>query len=101
MHTRFPHAVVAFAVVIPEPCIAETQRKAIIETLERLARRVGVRNDAHMAEAISLALWNPSDGMIDQKYPSPNSHLRLENFSEQVETIYVARYKGLPPHATE
>lgn len=101
VHTRFPHAVVAFAVVIPEPCIAETQRKAMIETLERLARRVSVRNDAHMAEAISLVLWNPEDGTIDHKIPHSTSPLRLEKFSEQVEVVYVARYKGLPPHASE
>lgn len=101
VHSRFPHAVVAFAVVIPEPCVAETQRKAIIETLERLARRVSVRNEAHMAEAISLVLWNPNNGTIDQNVPSKSSPLRLEKFSEQVEAAYVARYKGLPPHATE
>lgn len=101
VHSRFPHAVVAFTVVIPEPCIAQTQRKAMIETLERLARRVSVRNDAHMAEAIALVLWNPEDGTIDPKIPHPTSPLRLEKFSEQVEASYVARYKGLPPHAGE
>ena len=99
VHVRFPHAVVAFAIMIPEPCIADTQRKAMIETLERLARRVGVRNEAHMAEAISLVLWNPEDGTIDHEIPQPASPLRLEKFSEQVEAVYVARYKGLPPHA--
>ena len=66
--------------------------------LERLARRVGVRNEAHMAEVISLVLWNPEDGTIDQDIPKQTSPLRLEKFSEQVEEIYVARYKGLPPH---
>ena len=101
VHSRFPHAVVAFAVVIPEPSIAEAQRKAMIETLERLARRVNVRNDAHMAEAITLVLWNPMDGTIDQKIPHSSSPLRLEKFSEQVEAVYMARYKGLPPHAAE
>jgi len=101
VHSRFPHAVVAFAGIIPEPCIAEAQRKAMIETLERLARRVNVRNDAHMAETISLVLWNPEDGTIDQRIPHPISPLRLERFSEQVEMVYMARYKGLPPHAAE
>lgn len=101
VHTRFPHAVVAFAVLIPKPCIGDTQRKAMIETLERLARRVNVRNDVHMAEAIALVLWNPEDGTIDQKLPQPASPLHLEKFSEQVEAPYVARYKGLPPHAGE
>lgn len=101
VHTRFPHAVVAFAVVIPEPCIADTQRKAMIETLERLARRVGVRNDSHMAEAISLVLWNPKDGTIDKSIPHPTSPLRLEKISGQIESVYISRYKGLPPHASE
>ncbi|MBI3322275.1 MAG: hypothetical protein HYZ94_01165 [Candidatus Omnitrophica bacterium] len=99
VHSRFPHAVVGFAVVIPEPCIAEAQRKAMIETLERLARRVNVRNDSHMAEAILLVLWNPNDGSIDEKIPHPTSPLRLEKFSAQVEAVYTLRYKGLPPHA--
>ena len=101
VHSRFPHAVVAFSVVIPEPCIAEAQRKAMVETLERLARRVNVRNDAHMAEAIALVLWNPVDGTIDQKIPHSGSPLRLEKLSEQMEAVYMARYKGLPPHAAE
>ncbi|TKJ42080.1 hypothetical protein CEE36_07605 [candidate division TA06 bacterium B3_TA06] len=43
-------------------------------------------------------LWNPEDGTIDQDIPKQTSPLRLEKFSEQVEEIYVARYKGLPPH---
>ncbi len=101
VHSRFPHALVAFTVVIPEPSIAEAQRRAMIETLERLARRVNVRNDAHMAETIALVLWNPEDGTIDQAIPDPTSPLRLEKFSEQVEAVYKARYKGLPPHAAE
>ena len=33
VHSRFPHAVVAFMVVIPEPCASGPTRKAIIETL--------------------------------------------------------------------
>jgi len=101
VHTRFPHAVVAFAVIIPEPAIASAQRRAMIETLERLARRVGVRNDNHMAESIALILWNPDNGEIDAGVPSPASPLRIEKFSEQVESAYVTRYKGLPPHAAE
>src|SRR3989344_3891544 len=101
VHTRFPHAVVAFAVMIPEPCIADTQRRAMIETLERLARRVGVRNDSHMAEAMSLVLWNPEDGRIDKNVPQKTSPLRLEKLSQQIEAVYISRYKGLPPHASE
>lgn len=101
VHTRFPYAVVAFIIVYPKPCVAENQRKATIETLERLARRVNVQNSMHMAAAISLVLWNPDDGTIDPKIPDPQSPLRLETFSQHVETAYVNRYKGLPPHATK
>ena len=99
VHSRFPHAVVAFMVVIPEPCLPEPQRSAMIETLERLARRQKVEDAAYMAEAISLIVWNPQDGSISDAAPSGDSPLRLERFSVQVETAYVSRYKGLPPHA--
>ncbi len=99
VHTRFPHALVAFMVVYPEPCVSLSQRRATIETLERLARRVNVADPNHIAEAISLVLWNPSDGSIDANVPTSNSPLRLERFSTQVQEIYVSRYKGLPPHA--
>lgn len=99
VHSRFPHALVAFMVVYPEPCVSLSHRKATIETLERLARRTAVDGPLYMAEAISLVLWRPSDGTIDPDAPSPSSPLRLEKFSEQVEAAYVSRYKGLPPHA--
>lgn len=99
VHSRFPHAVVAFMVVIPTPCFPEPQRSAVIETLERLARRAGVDEPDYMAEAISLVVWNPDDGRIETDVPPPTSPLRLEKFSIQVEAAYVSRYKGLPPHA--
>jgi hypothetical protein len=99
VHSRFPHAVVAFMVIIPTPCLVEPQRAAIVETLERLARRTSVDDSDYMAEAISLVLWNPEDGGIDATAPPPASPLRLERFSTYVETAYVNRYKGLPPHA--
>lgn len=96
---RFPHAVVAFMVIYPEPCVSVGQRSATTETLERLARRVNVDGPAYMAEAISLVLWNPADGSLDPNIPDPSSPLRIERFSEQVEAAYTNRYKGLPPHA--
>lgn len=99
VHSRFPHALVAFMVIYPEPCVTLSHRKATIETLERLARRVNVGDPTHMAEAISLVLWNPSDGTIEDAVPDPKSPLRIEKFSVQVQEIYVSRYKGLPPHA--
>lgn len=97
VHTRFPHAVVAFMVISPIPCLS-THQKAIVETLERLARRNSVDGSLHLAEAISLVAWNPDDGTISTDVPSMQSPLRIERFSEQVETIYMSRYKGLPPH---
>src|SRR5438552_1353960 len=85
VHSRFPHAVVAFMVICPTPTVAEPQRSAIIETLERLARRVGVEDPVYMAEVISLILWSPTDGSISPKYPPMTSPLRIEKFSSQVE----------------
>ena len=100
VHSRFPHAIVAFLVALPGPCVeATTQRSAIIETLERLARRVGVDDPAHTAEAITLVLWDPANGIIDPDIPSPSSPLRIERFSEQVEATYFVRYGAFPPHA--
>ncbi len=99
VHSRFPHAVVAFMIIIPAPCLVEPQRSAMAETLERLARRVSVEDPDYMAEAMSLVLWNPSDGSVDLSYPASPSPLRLERFSSYVESAYVSRYKGLPPHA--
>lgn len=100
VHSRFPHAVVAFMVIVPEPCLGEPQRSAMVETLERLARRQKVEDSDYMAESISLVVWNPDDGSISSGIPAPASPLRIEKFSIQVETAYVSRYKGLPPHAT-
>jgi hypothetical protein len=99
VHSRFPHAVVAFMVVIPTPCLIEPQRSAMVETLERLARRGSVEDPGYMAEAISLVIWHPDDGRIEADVPPPTSPLRLEKFSPQIEAAYVSRYKGLPPHA--
>jgi hypothetical protein len=99
VHTRFPYAVVAFMVVIPVPCLTGSARAGMIGTLERLGRRAGVEDLYHMAEAISLVLWNPATGEFDTDTPDMTSPLRIEKFSEQVELAYISRYKGLPPHA--
>ena len=99
VHSRFPHAVVAFMVIVPEPCLGEPRRSALVETLDRLARRQKVEDSDYMAEAISLVVWNPADGSISGSIPASESPLRVERFSLQVETAYVSRYKGLPPHA--
>jgi len=100
VHSRFPYAVVAFLVAIPEPSATASQRRPIIETLERLARRSLVDDPLYMAEAISLVLWNPDDGTIDLSIPGPNSPIRFDNISSQIELAYTSRYKGLPPHTS-
>jgi hypothetical protein len=99
VHSRFPHAVVGFMVIIPTPCFIEPQRSAMTETLERLARRNSVEDPDYMAEAMSLVIWNPDDGRIEEDVPPLTSPLRLEKFASQIEAAYVSRYKGLPPHA--
>src|SRR2546428_1879943 len=81
VHSRFPHALVAFMVIYPEPCLSSSRRLAMIETLERLSRRVGVSDPDYMAEAISFVLWEPGDGSISDVFPSMESPLRFEKFS--------------------
>ncbi|HLQ30781.1 MAG TPA: hypothetical protein VK140_16225 [Ktedonobacteraceae bacterium] len=70
VHSRFPHAIVAFMVIYPAPCVSAAHQKATIETLERLARRVSVDGPPYMAEVISLVLWNPIDGTIVPDIPA-------------------------------
>lgn len=101
VHTRFPHAIVAFMFVVPKPCLDEKPRMsaAAIQTLDRLARRKEINDPNHLAEAIAVVVWDPETGTIDPNIPSRDSHLRIENFSQIVEEVYFSRYKGLPPHA--
>ena len=98
VHTRFPYAVVAFMVVIPEPCLPTAQRLALTRTLERLSGRIGPIDSAHKAEVHSLVLWDPLTGAVNSDWPPKNSPLRIEAFSQQVELPYVERYKGMAPH---
>lgn len=100
VHTRFPYSLVAFMFIVPRPCVVELPKKAAaaIDTLDRLARREHFADPDHLAEAISVVVWDPETGRIDSEIPAANSHLRLEHFSRIVERIYVARYEGLPPH---
>jgi hypothetical protein len=100
VHSRFPMAVVGFMVIFPAPCLTGSARAAVIGTLERLGRRVGIDGPEHMAEAISLVLWNPNTGEIDPDVPAAGTSLRIEKFSVRVEEAYTNRYKGLPPHAS-
>ena len=55
-------------------------------------------DQTHLAEAISLVVWDPETGLIDANSPSPESNLRIESFSQKVYETYLDRYKGLPPH---
>ena len=98
VHARFPYAVVAFIVAFPEPAIAPARQVVMIETLERLTGRQGIDNPPHLAEAIAFVLWDPATGQINPANPSVSSPLRFEKLSQQIESAYVARYKGDPPH---
>jgi len=98
VHTRFPYALVAFLVSIPKPALDTSQEHDIVRTLERLGTRKSVQNQNHLAEVITLLVWDPATGKVDTNIPGPSSNLRMERFSEILYPIYVERYKGLPPH---
>lgn len=98
VHTRFPYALVIFFVVLPEPALNSKQEKDIIRTLERLGTRRSVLDQPHLAEAISMLVWNPFDGTINSDIPCTQSDLRIEKIPKIIEEIYLDRYKGLPPH---
>ncbi len=98
VHSRFPYAIVAFLVAIPEPCLNSPQKEAITSTLERLSQRTSPIDSSHKAEAISLVIWRPNDGSINPNWPPPSSPLRIESFSDQINYSYHERYKGMDPH---
>ena len=57
VHTRFPHAIVAFMVIVPAPCIENTRTfHALSETLERMTGRTSVEQLFHKAEAIAFVI---------------------------------------------
>ena len=98
VHTRFPYAVVAFLVAIPRPALGASQQADLVRTLERLGTRRQVIDQNHLAEAISLVVWDPMTGLIDESIPTASSILRYERLMPLVFRAYVERYKGLPPH---
>lgn len=98
VHSRFPHALVAFVVALPRPCIPPSRQATMIEILTRLALRDDPDDPAHEAEAISLVVWHPDTGVVDPDIPDQASPLRIEKFSEYVQRAYYARYSTLPPH---
>jgi hypothetical protein len=97
VHTRFPSAIVGFIVAVPEPCLG-THRRNLTSALTRLCGRRITSGDVHKAEVISLVVWDPLTGDIDQDWPVAGWLLRIDRFSEQVEACYADRFAGLPPH---
>lgn len=98
IHTRFPYAIVIFVVVIPRQALQSSQEFDIIRTLERLGTRRGVQDQVHLAEAISLIIWDAQGGVILSSVPQVSSNLRIEKLSKTIHPVYLERYKGLPPH---
>lgn len=98
VHIRFPYAIVVFVVVLPRPALMQSQEFDIIRTLERLGSRRNVLDQNHLAEAISLVIWDPQTGTVDNAVPLATSNLRLEKLSDTIWPLYMDRYKGLPPH---
>jgi hypothetical protein len=99
VHTRFPLAVVAFLVLIPEPAIGNAL-DPITWRLDGLAARADEYGPAHVAEAMCFALWDPATGKISEWLPDPQEHpnVRIENFATQIEETYRLRYAGSLPH---
>ena len=98
VHTRFPFCVVAFIVVLPAPALQPPKLRAIRSTLERLGSRKDELDQHHLAEAVSLALWDPSTGDLQEASPDPESTVHLRNMNRRVHAAYVDRYQHLPPH---
>jgi hypothetical protein len=98
VHTRFPTGVVGFVVLLPEPAVGKLD--PIVWRLDGLGGRADEHGPSHVAEAMCLALWDPSTGDVSPSVPDPKSHpdLRIENFSAQVEEAYRTRFAGAPPH---
>lgn len=101
IHTRFPYAIVAFIVMLPKPALDPKQSHDIIRTLERLSTRRSVIDLPHLAESISLIVWDPETGMICDETPGDESSLSYKKIPSVIETVYNDRYKGLPPHGYE
>ena len=98
VHTRFPYCLVCFIILLPRPALQKPQEQAMIRTLERLGSRDDELDQPHLAEAISMVIWDPDTGAIDPNFPPQDSILRLERMSERVYPRYLDRYKNLPPH---
>ena len=100
VHTRFPFCIVAFIVVLPAPAVRQPRLRAITSTLERLGSRKDELDQHHLAEAISLILWDPEDGSILMDSPSRESPIHPSKLSKRIHDAYIDRYQHLPPHAS-
>jgi len=101
VHTRFPYCLVGFIVMIPRPALSKKYEIDLIRTLERMGTREKVLDENHLAEALSLVVWDPKTGKIDPNTPDTRSNIRIENFSKRFYPTYLERYKGLPPHDSD
>lgn len=96
VHTRFPMCIVAFIVAVPRPALDRAQERDLVRTLARLGTRSGVLDQAHLAEAIALVVWNPTDGSIAADVPPRDTNLRIEDMHARINDAYLARYANLP-----
>ena len=99
VHSRFPHAVVAFMVMIPKPCFIDTQKGAIVQALKRLNNRVNVDDADFIAESIALVVWDPYTGTICKDEAIKEAGIDITDFSDKIYEAYIKRYAGFPPHA--
>jgi hypothetical protein len=95
VHTRFPYCLVLFIVVLPRPALMPSQERDITRTLERLGSRKDELDQPHLAEGISLVIWDPKSGKTESNVPDS---LRLGKMNERIYEHYIDRYKNLPPH---
>lgn len=108
VHTRFPYCVVAFIVVLPKPALYDAQRRAISATLNRLGSRKDELDQHHLAEAISLVIWDPTTGEVepgssahqasDTDDSGRQSNIHLDTMHSRIHRHYIDRYQHLPPH---
>ena len=100
VHTRFPYCVVAFIVALPKPALQHAQRRAIATTLDRLGSRKDELDQHHLAEAISMVIWDPETGEIEPDEMEGEHSTHLDSMHDRVYRHYVDRYQHLPPHTT-
>ena len=78
IHTRFPLAVVAFLVLMPEPALGNSL-DPITWRLDGLGGRADEHGPHHVAEAMYFAVWDPATGQTSATIPDPTEHPDLQN----------------------